>query len=405
LPGRAGWIKVANMDNELPPDFNPAPAPSPAPPPLPPAAASPPPPINRPPPIIAPSTPPRPAKSGNGWKVFAVILIVVLVLSVLMNLVHAIGSASGVKMRAANAGPRLQEVTVRDEDSSEKIAVVPIEGIISGEPTDNGYSLVTVVKEQLKLAGEDSKVKAVILKVDSPGGEVLASDEIANAVRKCRKPVIVSMGSLAASGGYYVSVPSKWIVANELTITGSIGVIMHGLNYRGLLDKIGVQPETFKSGKYKDMLSPTREPDEVSPEEKKMVQDLIDQTFAKFKQVVQDGRVAAFKDTPHTETGVSQALAPDWADFADGRVLSGSDALKLGFVDELGDFDVAVKRANLMGGTSNANLIEYAPVFDFSNFLRMLGQTDAKSVKVDLGVDIPKLRPGCEYFLPSTYFY
>jgi protease IV len=396
------------MDSQLPPDFNPNPAP-PSPPPLPQTAPPPPPPVNRPPPIIAPSTPPRPAKSGSGWKVFAIILIVVLGLSVLLNLMHAIGSATGVKLRSSNnAGPRLQEVTVRDEDSSDKIVVVPIQGVISGEPTDNGYSLVSVVKEQLKLAKEDSRVKAVILKVDSPGGEVLASDEIAGAVRKFQnsgKPVIVSMGSLAASGGYYVSVPSKWIVANELTITGSIGVIMHGLNYRGLLDKIGVQPEVFKSGKYKDMLSPTKEPNEVSPEEKQMVQDLIDQTFAKFKQVVQDGREAAFKDTPHTESGVSQALAPDWADYADGRVLSGADALKLGFVDELGDFDVAVKRANKMGGTTDANLIEYAPVFDFSNFLRMLGQTDAKSVKVDLGVDIPKLRPGCEYFLPSTYFH
>jgi protease-4 len=392
------------MDSQLPPDFNPNPAPTP--PPLPAAAtAPPPPPVNRPPPVIAPSTPPKPAKSGSGWKVFAIILIVVLGLSVLLNLIHAVGSATGVKMRSANAGPRLQEVTVRDEDSSDKIVVVPIEGVISSDPTDSGYSLVTVIKEQLKLAQEDSRVKAVILKVDSPGGEVLASDEIANAVRKCRKPVVVSMGSLAASGGYYVSVPSRWIVANELTITGSIGVIMHGLNYRGLLDKIGVQPEVFKSGKYKDMLSPTREPDEVTPEEKQMVQDLINQTYAKFRQVVQDGREAAFKDTPHTDNGVSQALAPDWADYADGRVLSGSDALKLGFVDELGDFDVAVGRANKLGGSSNANLIEYAPMFDFSNFLRMLGQTDAKSVKVDLGVDIPKLRPGCQYFLPSTYFY
>src|SRR4029077_1147494 len=153
-------------------------------------------------------------------------------------------------------------------------------------------------------------------------------------------------------------VPSKWIVANELTITGSIGVIMHGLNYRGLLDKIGVQPEVFKSGKYKDMLSPTKTPDEITPEEKQMVQALIDETFAKFKQVVQNGREAAFKDTPHTDSGVSQAFSPDWADYADGRILSGTEALKLGFVDELGDFDVAVKRAHKLAGVSAANLVE-----------------------------------------------
>jgi protease-4 len=388
------------MDSQLPPDFNPPPS----------IPGAPPPPFNRPPPIIAPLPAPRPAKKGGGWKVFAIILIVLLALSLLLNLKHAALSVMGLKMKPAQStGPKLEEVTVRDDSSSDKIVVVPIEGVISGEPTDNGYSLVSVVKEQLKLAKTDRDVKAVILKVDSPGGEVLASDEIANAIRKFQsdsgKPVIVSMGSLAASGGYYVSVPSKWIVANELTITGSIGVIMHGLNYRGLLDKIGVQPEVFKSGKYKDMLSPTRSPDEITPEEKQMVQALIDETFAKFKQVVQDGREAAFKDTPHTETGVSQALSDDWADYADGRILSGTAALKLGFVDELGDFDVAVNRAHKLAGISGANLVEYQPVFDISNLFRMLGKTDAKSVKVDLGVDIPKLRPGCEYFLSSSYLY
>jgi protease-4 len=385
------------MDSQLPPDFN-----------QPPPPGAPPPPLNRPPPIIAPLPAPRPASKGTGWKVFAIILVILLALSLLANLRHAALAVVGVKMRPAHStGPRLEEVTVRDDEASDKIVVVPIEGVISGEPTDSGYSLVSVIKEQLRLAQEDRDVKAVILKVDSPGGEVLASDEIANAIRKFQKnsgkPVIVSMGSLAASGGYYVSVPSKWIVANELTITGSIGVIMHGLNYRGLLDKIGVQPQVFKSGKFKDMLSPTKTPDEITPEEKQMVQDLIDETFAKFKHVVQDGRETAFKNTPHTDSGVSQAFSPDWADYADGRILSGTEALKLGFVDELGDFDVAVNRAHKLAGVSAANLVEYQPVFDISNIFRMLGKTDAKSVKVDLGVDIPKLRPGCEYFLLSTY--
>src|SRR5581483_9776541 len=134
---------------------------------------------------------------------------------------------------------------------------------------------------------------------DSPGGEVLAADEISRAVSefqdKSAKPVIVSMGSLAASGGYYVSAPCEWIVANELTITGSIGVIMHGYNYRGLLDKIGVRPEVFKSGKYKDMLSGSKSPEEITPEEKQMVQALINETYGKFKSVVAEGRQAAYQ--------------------------------------------------------------------------------------------------------------
>ena len=192
-------------------------------------------------------------------------------------------------------------------------------------------------------------------------------------------------------------------MANELTITGSIGVIMDGLNYRGLLDKIGVRPEVFKSGKYKDMMSPTKSEEETSPEEKQMVQDLIDETFAKFKHVVQEGRESAFKDTPHTDSGVSHALSPDWADYADGRILSGTEALKLGFVDELGDFDVAVDRAHKLAGINSAVLVEYQPVFDISNLFRLLGKTDAKTVKLDMGVDVPKLRAGCQYFLMQTY--
>src|SRR5262249_4295077 len=147
---------------------------------------------------------------------------------------------------------------------------------------------------QLKRAEEDDRVKAVILKVDSPGGEVMAADQIHNEIAqfqtRSRKPVVASMGSLAASGGYYISAPCRWIIANELSITGSIGVIMSSWNYRGLMDKVGVLTQTYKSGKYKDMLSGSREPDSITPEEKRMVQKLIDETFAKFKQVVSDGR-------------------------------------------------------------------------------------------------------------------
>ena len=127
--------------------------------------------------------------------------------------------------------------------------------------------MVDVIQAQLDRAKDDKHVKAVILKVDSPGGEVMASDQINKAIVKfqedSKKPVVCSMGSLAASGGYYISAPCRWIVADDLTITGSIGVIMHGYNYRGLMDKVGVLPMTFKSGKYKDMLSPDRSTNDI----------------------------------------------------------------------------------------------------------------------------------------------
>jgi protease-4 len=376
---------------------------------LPPGSTPPPYNTNTPPPVIAPAYAPRPARRGTGWKIFALILLVLLCLSLLLNFKHVVGSLAGGRGGSTHTyGPRLEEVTMKESTSANKIVVVPIDGVISGQAVDQGgYSLVSVVREELKRAREDSSVKAVILKVDSPGGEVLASDEIANAIRefqtKSRKPVIVSMGSLAASGGYYVSAPCEWIVANELTITGSIGVIMHGLNYRGLLDKVGVRPEVFKSGKYKDMLSGTKSPEEITPEEKQMVQNLINETFEKFKSVVKSGREAAFKANDHSEPNVSHGLSSDWVDYADGRVLSGTEAKRLGFVDELGDFEVAVNRAQKLSNISAAELVEYQPVFDLSNLFHIFGKSDVKSVKLDLGIDVPKLRAGCQYFLSPTY--
>ena len=148
------------------------------------------------------------------------------------------------KYYARTGGPRLEEIIKEDNDAPNKIALIEVNGIITGQAVDQGgHSMVDVIRAQLKRAQEDERVKAVILKVDSPGGEVLASDEINRAIadfqKKARKPVVASMGSLAASGGYYVSVPCRWIVANELTITGSIGVIMSAWNYRGLMDKVG----------------------------------------------------------------------------------------------------------------------------------------------------------------------
>ena len=341
--------------------------------------------------------------------IFAIILLVLLGISVLVNFSSLVGGFGPISVsHARQVGPRLEEAVTEDNDAPyNKIAVIDIDGIITGRAIDQGgNSMVDVIKAQLKRAEEDDKVKAVILKVDSPGGEVLASDSISRAVAKFQtkaggKPVVCSMGSLAASGGYYVSAPCRWIVANEMTITGSIGVILSTWNYRGLMDKVGVRPETFKSGKYKDMLSGSREPDSITPEEREMVQSLIDETYDKFKSVVADGRKYAHEKNKDK----GRALAEDWTDYADGRILSGSEAFKLGFVDELGAFDDAVKRAKSIAGIHNANLVEYQQRFDLSDLFRIFGQTDSKAVKVDLGMDIPKLTAGQLYFLSPTFFH
>jgi len=342
--------------------------------------------------------------------VFAIILLVLLLLSVLGNFSGMMSNlvlSKGKHIRAV--GPRLEEVITEDNEANDKIAVIEIQGIIASRSFDQGgYGMVELVKAQLKRAEEDARVRAVILKVDSPGGEVLASDEIYRAIwdfqKDSRKPVVASMGNLAASGGYYVSAPCQWIVANEMTITGSIGVILHSWNYRGLMNKVGLRPETYKSGKFKDMLSGERNPDDIPPEEREMVQTLIDETYARFTNVVAKGRAEAHernRKNPNSEQG--RALSRDWAQYADGRVLSGTEAFKMGFVDQKGNFEDAVNRAKRLAGISAANLIQFQQHYDFSDLFRLLGKTESPVLKINLGIEPPKLQAGQLYFLSPTF--
>jgi protease-4 len=344
--------------------------------------------------------------------VFAIVLLVLLALSVLLNIGSLFSRSLGSTRHAGHTvGPKLEEVVTEDHDAVNKIAVIEVSGVITSRAMDQGgYDLADVIKAQLKRAEEDDRVKAVILKVDSPGGEVLASDEINGHLSKfqldTKKPVICSMGNLAASGGYYVSAPCRWIVANDLTITGSIGVIMHSWNYRGLMNKVGLQPEVYKSGKYKDMLSGERNPEETTPEERAMVQSLIDETYSKFKDVVQNGRRNA-NDANQKSAAKGRKLTDDWANYADGRVLSGTKAYQLGFVDELGDFQKAVERAKAIANISNANLVSFQQRFDLADLFRLFGESNAKRgvVKIDLGMDTPKLQAGQLYFLSPTFMH
>jgi protease-4 len=365
-----------------------------------------------PPPIITPPPLSKPRKS-RGWMIFAIILLVLLFISLFGNFTQFISRAfsSGFSRGSfrtsmvREVGPRLEECLLEDNGVRGKIAVVTINGIITDNARNQtGNNMVDVIKAQLDRAKDDDRVKAVILKVDSPGGEVMASDEINKAVAdfqdKSRKPVVCSMGSLAASGGYYVSAPCRWIVANDLTITGSIGVILHTWNYRGLMDKVGLAPVTYKSGLYKDMLSGDRSTNEIPAEERVMVQGLIDETYQKFKNVVASGRNAAHEKNK-TE---GHALINNWTNYADGRVLSGTQAFKYGFVDELGNFDDAVKTTKKIAGITKANLIEYRERYDISEFLRLFGQSGAAhDIKFDLGLEMPKLQAGQLYFLSPTF--
>ena len=357
----------------------------------------------------------RPERSGGGaWKWVALGVSLVLVIS-LVGLGLALSAKSDIHWTHHHStqspgAAELHEVLVRDSPFADKVAVISMEGVISGEIlSDIGSSMVELVSDQLERAAVEG-VAAVILKVDSPGGEVLASDEIYLLIEKFQKehdiPVVASMGSLAASGGYYISAPCRWIVANELTMTGSIGVIFHSYNYRGLMEKVGVRPDITKSGKLKDMMSGEKLPEEILPEERAILQGMIDESFAKFKDIIRTGRNHAAELNVKDGITEGRKLASNWTEYADGRILSGQQALDLGLVDELGNFEVALDRAFRLARLDGAKLVTYQPTFRFPGFLSLLGQARSGSVKVDLGLPLQSRLPeGRLYFMSPLHLH
>jgi protease IV len=229
-----------------------------------------------------------------------------------------------------------------------------------------------------------------VLHIDSPGGEVTASDMLYNAVRevrdKAKKPVVVSMGSLAASGGYYVACGGSYIIAHDTTFTGSIGVIMQGIGYSELMSKVGVEMRTFKSGKFKDMLSGSRE---MTDEEKEYIQGLIAQTYGKFV-----GIVARERKLPEDQLR---------AGVADGRVISGKDALDAKLINALGDIDTAYAKARELGKAPGAGVIRYESPFRLGKLFRVLGEHDQSKIEVKIDALAPKLETGRLYYLPGIF--
>uniref|UniRef100_A0A7V0Z4J3 Signal peptide peptidase SppA n=1 Tax=candidate division WOR-3 bacterium TaxID=2052148 RepID=A0A7V0Z4J3_UNCW3 len=243
-----------------------------------------------------------------------IIIIVVLAVAVILGLIIGLSSKGAMFVSTGNIG------------------VIEIEGVISS-------SKRTV--RDIKQFTEDPNIQGIIVRVDSPGGGVAASQEIYEELKKCRvqKKVVVSMGALAASGGYYVSLPADLIVANPGTITGSIGVIMQFPIFEELMKKIGINYEVIKSKEHKDIGSPFRKMDE---KEKKLLQDVVTDVYEQFVQATCEAR-----NLPRDSV----------LKFADGRIITGSQAKKLGLVDTLGSFEDAVKIIGDMLGIPKPNLI------------------------------------------------
>ena len=248
--------------------------------------------------------------------------------------------------------------------------------------------MVDDLRAALQQARDDSRVKAVVLEIDSPGGEVTASDEIYSAVVKtrARKPVIVYMDSLAASGGYYVSCGGRFLMANETTITGSIGVIIQTLNYEQLFNKIGLASVVFKSGKFKDMLNGARP---ITPEERELVQNFIMKTYDKFLGIVAKERNLPADLLRNT--------------IADGRILSGKKHWRTNSSMALVSWMTPSPRQKNWRNAPDAKVVKYGPPFSLGRFLRLFGESESK-IELQLPKQlVPQLESGRAYFLPSYY--
>lgn len=330
--------------------------------------------------------------SNKRFGCVGIILFTLLCLSGLLNLIliavnsHKLSSGP-IRKRDL---PAFNEEIVAPGSGAEKVALISLRGLISSSIGGSlGETMVEDIKIALRQALEDDKVKAIVLNIDSPGGEVTASDVIYNAVRKARakKPVVIYMGSLAASGGYYVACAGSYLMANETTLTGSIGVIIETLNYRQLLGKIGVDAVVFKSGQFKDILSGTRE---MTQEEKNYIQGLVMQTYGKFVQIVADERRLP---VDQLRNGI-----------ADGRIISGRDALKEKLINGLGQIEDAFDKARELGGAPGASVIRYQPGFKLGRLFKMLGQSDQSKIEISLAQKVlPPLESGKLYMLPSFY--
>jgi protease-4 len=233
----------------------------------------------------------------------------------------------------------------------DKILLVDVSGIIVEGPSRSsiwsakGFTRPDRIKEELEKAAKDDRVKAVVLRINSPGGTVSGSDVVLHEILAFKQekgiPVVACLTGVATSGGYYVAQAGDAIVAYPTCITGSIGVLAMKLNVKGLMDKVGVDPEMIKSGEWKDFWSPFKP---ASPEEKQIMQNVTDSFYRGFVEVVAKGR----------KMEAAQARK-----IADGRIFTASQAMDLGLVDQVGYLDDAIKLAQEKAGLEEARVVRY----------------------------------------------
>jgi protease-4 len=288
---------------------------------------------------------------------------------------------------------KLEETTVMDGKGlfPDKIAIVELDGVIANAKTTGllggGENPISLFTQELQKAADDSSVKAVVLRVNSPGGTVSASDAMYQMLKrfksKTHKPVVASVQEVGASGAYYISCAADKIVAQPTSLVGSIGVIFETFNLEGTMSKIGVKPENYKSAAHKDIGSPFREP---TADEKAIMQGLVDDYYARFKSIVTSNR-------PIPATA-------DFAMMTDGRVFSGDKAVELGLVDQTGLLEDAIALAKDLSKSQNAKVVIFRRPYGYGGSIYATDSAPTPKANV-LQLELPEAAS----MLPTGFYY
>ena len=304
-------------------------------------------------------------KSSRGcfWAIIAMVALMVIIGAVILLLSFVVGRDRGFSLASHDMGadefPDMQEVWSYGGGET-KVVRIPLRGFIQLQEDRDFFGSVASSSQlalmSIRRATHDHGVMAIIMDIDSGGGGITASDIIYKALVDFKrvKPgrmVVAMYGDVAASGAYYVSLASDYIIAHPTTITGSIGVLMQTLNLRVLGEKIGVSDVTIKSGRNKDLMNPLRE---VSEEQREMLQEIVDELHGRFVDLIVEHR-----DLPAAQV----------RKIADGRILTATDAEDLGLIDEIGYWDDALKRTSELLNVEDIRVIRYEQEFSLSSFL------------------------------------
>ncbi len=315
-----------------------------------------------------------------------------IALFVMIGVVAGAIGESGAALRSASTDYTVEFVS-GNQEAENRIAVIDVKGTIASEGESFG-EVIANSKQIVKLiraAKDDDSVKAIIIDLDTPGGEVTASDEIYHELKLCGKPVVAMMNTMAASGGYYVACGANRIVANKFTMTGSIGVIISTVDVSGLLDWAKVKPEFYTSGKMKAMLNPAKP---TTEEEAKVVQALVMDAYKEFAGIVAEARNIPLEKITQGELG-------------DGRVFDGEQALANGLVDQIGYFTTAEDAALELAGLTreNCRIERFKTSTSLADLLGMFG---VKSQPVTFnsllsGTNVVLPKAGCPYYLATGF--